>query len=72
MPCCIHYQFHLVLHETDNVYLSYWWQFAKNKSDLTFVILVSLKSDMSLKLNQGSDRLKKGSNWYPQRVLGIL
>ena len=35
-------------------------------------MLSSLKLDMCLKLNRGSDVLRKGSNWYPHRVMGNL
>ena len=35
--------------------------FLRIKSDFAIVILVFLKSDINLKLNEGT-----GSNWYPQ------
>ena len=44
----------------------------RTKSDFIFVRLSSLKSDISLKLNKGLDLLRKGSNWYPHRVMGNL
>ena len=35
-------------------------------------MLVTLKSDIPVKLNDGLDRFMKGSNWYPQKVMDIL
>ena len=42
------------------------------KSNFTFVMLVCLKSKINLKVNKGINRFKTGSNWYPQRIMGIV
>ena len=40
--------------------------------DFVFVKLVSLNSDIILKLNEGFDKSLKGSNLYPYRTIGIF
>ena len=42
------------------------------KSDFTFVILVSLNSDINFKLKNGSDRFINWSNLYHQRIIHTL
>ena len=44
----------------------------RTKSDFVFVTLLGPKLDISLKSNRGSDLLRKGLNWYPHRIMGIL
>ena len=42
------------------------------KSFFVFIRIASLKLDSNLKLNEGSDKFRKGSNWYTHRAMGIL
>ena len=42
------------------------------KLDFTFVTLVFINCDINLKLNKALNIFMKGSNWYPQMIMGIV